>query len=299
MIDSSHNMRTNKVEFQYLLLKLQDMKKDNFTSVDVAIYLKTGPKRVSNDLARLHRMGFLRRKRQKRFCISNIIKFRNAKWCHKGYEYNYTITRQGLSYINYVKKAKPIEDSRDLKLQLDMLENLPEDVKNEIVDRAISKLNSRYKGPHREPFPIDIDILTLLMSENLRLRKQNSELTQKFNICTTFIQWLVLYTITTNNRFANNINNSNAIIYALIMNDIMALDRAHFELFIKLWNERNNIAEATYKVYPFDNKITIQPVSHWEETSSGYQYRRIQSALDLVNSTERQLYVELIPPPDL
>jgi len=237
MDDSSHNMRTNNLDFRSLLLKLQDMKKHGFTSVDVAIFLHTSRKRVSNDLARLYRMGFLRRERQKRVCISDIAKFRNFKSCHKGYEYTYAITRQGLSYINWLRNDKPIVDLRDLMLEFEILENLPEDVKNELSDRASSKLSSKYKGPQSKPLPIDIDILTLLMSENFRLRKRNSDLNSDYNVAVICLTLMCSYSITQINRLVNHIDNLYAIITALMMKDLMPTNWANFQLHIRPLNE--------------------------------------------------------------
>ena len=60
-------------------------------------------KRVSNDLNRLYRMGFLNRKRQKR-----QVPIGGGKLCFRGYKYMYRISKQGRQYLDYLNNPQPM-----------------------------------------------------------------------------------------------------------------------------------------------------------------------------------------------
>lgn len=64
-------------------------------------------KRISNDLDRLYRMRFLKRKRQKRRVVNKY-----GANVRKGFEYVYSISKQGKSYIYHLygqKKGKEMD----------------------------------------------------------------------------------------------------------------------------------------------------------------------------------------------
>src|SRR5437867_13437220 len=54
-------------------------------------------KLVSNSLARLYRMQFLKRKRVERICKQG------EKTFNRGYQFNYCLTKQGWNHIEYLK----------------------------------------------------------------------------------------------------------------------------------------------------------------------------------------------------
>jgi len=58
-------------------------------------------KRVSNDLGRLYRMGFLRRRAAVR-----RVRTRTGKTCNRGREWSYSISRQGWSYLVHMSDDK-------------------------------------------------------------------------------------------------------------------------------------------------------------------------------------------------
>jgi hypothetical protein len=66
-------------------------------------------KRLSNDLARLYKMSFLKRRRVKRQVTTN-----SGKVCNRGYCYEYQISKQGFSYLSYLRSPvtprKPTDD---------------------------------------------------------------------------------------------------------------------------------------------------------------------------------------------
>ena len=59
-------------------------------------------KRISNDLARLHRMSFLKRNR----VVRQVVMAKGER-CNKGYKYDYMFSKQGLDYVNYLETSQP------------------------------------------------------------------------------------------------------------------------------------------------------------------------------------------------
>jgi hypothetical protein len=62
-----------------------------------ALVSKYTPKRISNDLDRLYKMGFLGARRVKR-----PVTTKKGTTCYRGYKYNYYVTVQGKRYYNYL-----------------------------------------------------------------------------------------------------------------------------------------------------------------------------------------------------
>jgi hypothetical protein len=64
--------------FRKLLIELPKLENkeliEEFNSAFIAFHLKKPIKEVSNDLKRVHQMGFLKRKRKKRRCLSQMGK---------------------------------------------------------------------------------------------------------------------------------------------------------------------------------------------------------------------------------
>lgn len=73
-----------------------------------------GIKKASAHLVRLYRMTFLKRKRVKR-----IVKARNGKVCHRGFEYRYSLSSQGRKYLKYKANPPPMTE-RILQLYVDL-----------------------------------------------------------------------------------------------------------------------------------------------------------------------------------
>lgn len=101
------------MNFKELLSTLADkFGNDEFTSNDAYYLINhniSSPKVMSNRLAKLYFMGFLKRKRVKRDVIAS-----NGKECKKGYCYLYSISSQGWKYLNYIankSKVKPKDEN--------------------------------------------------------------------------------------------------------------------------------------------------------------------------------------------
>ena len=89
-------MKFRELLFKLLIISLL-LKDGWFDSRLVSAAIGIPVKTVSNDLRRLYFMGFLKRRRVKRACLS-----KKGKVCFKGYQYEYSLSKQGLSYINYM-----------------------------------------------------------------------------------------------------------------------------------------------------------------------------------------------------
>jgi hypothetical protein len=83
-------------------------------------------KMMSNDLRRLYTMGLLKRRRVKREC-----KTRSGKTCFRGYEYKYSISNQGKSYVEYLinpeaQRRAESEDFNDFAVRAIIERKYPE-----------------------------------------------------------------------------------------------------------------------------------------------------------------------------
>lgn len=100
-------------------------------------------KRVSGDLDRLYRMGFLSRRRVKR-----ILNLRNSPPVNRGFSYLYKISKQGRQYLDYLSKPK----TEDLPDPLDMLrEAMAKDMHRRLPEQFAEMLEEyMLKSPPRD-----------------------------------------------------------------------------------------------------------------------------------------------------
>jgi hypothetical protein len=94
---------------------------------DPTMLSKVSTKSISNELRRLYLMGFLKRKRIKRECET-----KSGKTCFRGYEYVYSISRQGWKYLDYLKNPERQDNESFVsfvdRMALDFItEKFPED----------------------------------------------------------------------------------------------------------------------------------------------------------------------------
>ncbi len=59
---------------------------------------------ISNEMGRLYRMGFLSRKR-----VPRKVTTKSGKIAHRGFEYRYSLTKQGVKYLRYILQNSPSE----------------------------------------------------------------------------------------------------------------------------------------------------------------------------------------------
>jgi len=167
------------MRFQPLLRALYELHSKGSTSFDsqyLAALLQRPVAEVSKDLRRLHWMGFLKRTRLKRECLS-----KNGKLCYKGYQYEYYLSNQGLKYARWMLQVKPHEDALCLKAISEAAPHVPRELNDLIVSHVTYKESSRYKGSNRllqalGPYAFALPALT----ESLReMASRNEELERK------------------------------------------------------------------------------------------------------------------------
>lgn len=73
---------------------------ERFTE-DSTMRSEVSKKSISNELRRLYVMGFLKRERIKRECET-----KSGKTCFRGYEYVYSISRQGWKYLDFLNNPE-------------------------------------------------------------------------------------------------------------------------------------------------------------------------------------------------
>lgn len=138
---------------------------------------------ASQYLSRLHRMGFLKRTRNKRRCITE-----KGNLCYKGYQYEYSFSSQGEQYIKWMKEKRIVEPILYYKMVDELANYLPEDVRNHIITSITIRENMKYKGPNRslqtagivvETLPYLTDVLAKAKTERKKLLEQNYSLEKK------------------------------------------------------------------------------------------------------------------------
>jgi hypothetical protein len=163
-----------------------------FTCKEVAYSLNITRKLASNGLRRLHQMGFVNRQRQKRFCLWSRRKTLSVKFLNgipyqvharkplffpsnKGFEYSYSLSRQGRSYVKWLKDQKPLEDTAYFALLKDVMTALPEDLRHRLGTLGAVRADYKYHGPARQLRLIDNPANPLLVVdlENQSLHREN------------------------------------------------------------------------------------------------------------------------------
>lgn len=143
------------------------------TSRNIAAKLGKPVKEISNDLRRLKKMNLVKRDLEERLC-----RLGQGKTCHKGYQYIYYLSKQGQSYLRWLKETKPAEDLAYLNLMNEIAEYLPLELKQSILAYFLKTATCKYKGPSRRLgfFNNPTAAIAVLQSENRRLVEENKEL---------------------------------------------------------------------------------------------------------------------------
>jgi len=154
------------LQFRLLLKWLKDRYGiGEFDSGRVASALDLKKKLVSNDLRRLYRMGFLKRKRVKRSCIGR------RGFISRGFQYMYSFSRHGLSYVEWLEKGKVVEDFAVADLRSDAMLRLPDDAKNRVSAAQMIEGMKPYRGPGSmyKSFPSDLLLIAYVNDSYDRL----------------------------------------------------------------------------------------------------------------------------------
>jgi len=167
------------MDFRSLLLKIDESFQDGrFTAQSLSLKLDRQNKDVSNSLRRLHKMGFLKKERTKRSCLTS-----KGVVCFKGYQYEYKLSKQGSSYISWLRNRKPMEDAMYLTLMSMVYSYLPESLNKSIAVVGAVRSSYKYKGPIRHLRFLDNDASPLvhLTMENLNLKDEKAKLNEKIS----------------------------------------------------------------------------------------------------------------------
>jgi len=100
-------------------------------------------KRISNDLNRLYKMSFLKRRRIKR-----KVTTQSGRACHRGFCYEYRISKQGLKYLDYLKRPKRISPANVRESQKQLLQQM---YKNDPTRQELLPLYYDYLFPAPPP----------------------------------------------------------------------------------------------------------------------------------------------------
>jgi len=147
-----------------------------FDSARVASALNLKKKLVSNDLRRLYRMGFLKRKRVKRSCIGR------RGFINRGFQYRYSFSRHGSSYVEWLEKGKVVEDFAVAGLRSDVMSRLPDDMKRGVLTDQMAEEVKPYRGPGSwyKPSPSDLLLNVYANVDRDRLMADFREITKEF-----------------------------------------------------------------------------------------------------------------------
>lgn len=136
------------MEFRVLLAWLAVLSQGReFTARDVSKGMPMlSTKTASNELARLYRMGFLRRRKVKRVCTT-----RSGARCYRGYEYRYAISIQGLRYLHWMGTRKDDSTAKSERIANEIVDALRKHssparqlAASQILDEVFSSSNKRF-----------------------------------------------------------------------------------------------------------------------------------------------------------
>ncbi len=135
------------MNFRQILRKLDELQSKgiiHFNSKYLAFDLNCPTGKASKYLIRLHNMGFLKLERHNRTCIS-----KRGKICNKGYRYEYSLSSQGLKYIQWTKQNELVKGALGYEMMSQVSPSIPEDLKKIILAYILAREGMRYKGPSR------------------------------------------------------------------------------------------------------------------------------------------------------
>ncbi|WP_148206191.1 V-type ATP synthase subunit I domain-containing protein [Thermococcus sibiricus] len=111
------------------------------------VYRRVSKKMISNDLRRLYAMGFLKRRRVKRKVMT-----KSGKVCHRGYEYRYSLSSQGLKYLAYMASGgherEEQEGFEDFLVKIFIEKKAPEEIRDILWEFYETQMKDR-KGFRR------------------------------------------------------------------------------------------------------------------------------------------------------
>jgi hypothetical protein len=149
-----------------------------FTSALASLSMGQNMKRTSKDLRRLYGMGFLKRERRKRSCVINLLKPGKLPFCNKGFEYSYSFSEQGISYLHWLKKERQIENVVNAEIILRITRYAPKEDTDKFLDSIKSKSSSKFKSS-KFWWSMDPGLLNWIQSSVAQLETKNQQLETK------------------------------------------------------------------------------------------------------------------------
>ncbi len=147
--------------FREFLLKLAAIP-EPFSSRKVAGLLDIRVTEVSRNLMRIHRMGFLKRKRTEKMCRSSLGD------CRKGYQYEYSFSRQGESYLQWLHRSEQQQVAWSA-VRVDLL-NQSNLFKENLIQIALAEAKNRFRGSDK--IRMQDAAIMYLVEQNQRLKDE-------------------------------------------------------------------------------------------------------------------------------
>ena len=124
------------------LLKIEEIAgESSITSSSIAVSMGVKREVASLAMMRLHQMGFLKRKKRDRRCHDRSY----IKYYNRGYEYRYSLSRQGIKYLQWYRKDRVAKQSIDTIYFTNIFKKLPRDVSLQLALLGLAGKNSRFK----------------------------------------------------------------------------------------------------------------------------------------------------------
>jgi len=133
------NYKNKSITFREFYSYLQEVQ--SFVAKSGVMLTIPSRKVVSNELARLYRMGFLSRK-----AVPRKVKTKSGKIANRGIEYRYSFTKQGIKYLSYLAKNgsgnMPVVLEPEVEAFISKMreEGMIKSYEDELIGRKLTKL---------------------------------------------------------------------------------------------------------------------------------------------------------------
>jgi len=158
------------LDFRQILTELASLDQNGVVSFDsgnVSVRLKCSVAEASKRLCRLHTMGFLKRERLKRVCVS-----KHGKMCRKGFYYEYSLSAQGRKYIRYMAGQRVVEAAFYHRFLNEAVPYLDQDSRRLIPNMVFCSGLRRFKGSNQS-------LQTLGLASTIALPQLTREISEK------------------------------------------------------------------------------------------------------------------------
>ena len=136
------------MDFRQVLTRLDEHRAKGIGYVDsgyLSAVMGGRTAQASKRLSRLHGMGFLVREKHRRLCFS-----KRGKSCYKGYYYEYSFSKQGRKYVEWMKNSRRAREGLYGLMIGEAAALLPELEKEALSYFVLYRSKMRYSGPSRD-----------------------------------------------------------------------------------------------------------------------------------------------------